>query len=107
MIVYVEDLLVACKGEITTARGIEASKAKYREVERNTRAKQLYLRMSLDVSEVGMCFNIMPMSIPDVLKDFEMGVGGVTPASGTLFTNISSSPPIHEARRKRFHSKMA
>ena len=43
--VYVDDLPVTCKDEATIARGIEAAKAEYHEVQEHTGVRHSYLRM--------------------------------------------------------------
>ena len=69
VIVYVDDLLVTCKDEVTIAEVIEPLKIKYHDVQEHMGVKHSYLGMSLDMSEVGVCSITMPMFIAEVLKD--------------------------------------
>ena len=106
VIVYMDDLLVTCKGETTIAEVIEVLKVQYHDVQEHTGVKHSYLVMSLDMSDVGQCSITMSIITAEVLKDVELG-SVVTPVSGTLFMTNESSPLLDETRRKRLHSKVA
>ena len=63
VLVYVDDLLVTCKDEVTMNEVIETLKAKCHDVLEHRGVKQSYLGMSLDMSEVRVCSLTMPMFI--------------------------------------------
>ena len=58
VVVYDDDLLVTCKDESTIAEVFEALKVKYHDVQEYKIMKHSYLGMSLDMSEVGVCFSL-------------------------------------------------
>ena len=106
VIVYVDNLLLTCKVEVTITGVIEALKAKYHDMQEHTGVRHSYIGMSLDMSVTEVCSITIPTFIADVLKDFVVR-SVVTPASGSLFMINESSALFEEARSKRFHTKVA
>ena len=55
VLVYVDDLLVTCKDEVTIVGVIKALQAKYFDVQEHTGVRHSYLGIFLDFSVTGVC----------------------------------------------------
>ena len=68
MIVYVDDVLVTCKDEVTIDGVIETIKTKYDDVQLHMKVKHSYLGMPLDLSVTWVSSITTPVFIADILK---------------------------------------